>query len=147
MSNFAGPTRSSDDASTRPIPHQGARADAIVVAYRSREVLEECVRSLRRDPAVGQILVVNNSPGDGADAVVGSVPGVIFVESPENLGFGRAINQVRDRVESAYVVLANPDTCQQNCTVTSSIAFLESKPRAAIMGPRIVTSSGKFYSS
>jgi GT2 family glycosyltransferase len=117
-------------------------ADAVVVAYRSAEVLRDCVRSLRRDASVDRIVVVNNNPGDGAGSVLEGIDRVEYVEAPGNIGFGPAINSIRDRIHNEYVVLANPDTTQSGDTVTKSIEFLERHPRAALVGPRMVYPDG-----
>jgi N-acetylglucosaminyl-diphospho-decaprenol L-rhamnosyltransferase len=144
MSSPTDTSRPCPDGARRADPSAlRLRADAIVVAYRSREVLADCARSLRRDPAVGRIIVVNNSPGDGVEAVLEGIPAVIFRESPANVGFGRAINAVRGCVEAPYVVLANPDTRQEDATVSAALDFLALKPRAALMGPRMVTADGR----
>jgi GT2 family glycosyltransferase len=117
-------------------------ADAIVVAYRSAAVLGPCLRSLRADPAVGRIIVVDNSCAEDGRAVVEGLERVLYVESATNVGFGRAINSVRDRVETDYVVLANPDTTQSDHTVGKSIGFLERHQRAALVGPRMLYPDG-----
>jgi N-acetylglucosaminyl-diphospho-decaprenol L-rhamnosyltransferase len=119
------------------------QADAIVVAFQSEDVLEGCVRSLRRDPAVKRIIVVNNSPGDGSSRAVEKVPNVDFIESADNVGFGRAINHVRHLITSPWVVLANPDTTQSDDTITATLQFLEAQPLAALVGPRLFTPDGK----
>jgi GT2 family glycosyltransferase len=119
-----------------------ARAEVIVVAYQSADVINDCVRSLSEDPSVERIIVVNNSPGDRTAAAVGDAPGVMFIESPENIGFGRANNSVRHLLQHPWVVLANPDTTQYCNTITACIAFLHEHPQAALVGPRMVTGEG-----
>jgi N-acetylglucosaminyl-diphospho-decaprenol L-rhamnosyltransferase len=120
-----------------------ARADAIIVAFRSADVLRACVASLRCDAAVGRIIVVNNSPGDEASVAVEGIADVLLIESPANVGFGRAINQVRHLAESPWIVLANPDTVQDHDTVSKAIDFLDARPEAALVGPRMFTPDGR----
>jgi GT2 family glycosyltransferase len=118
------------------------RADAIVVAYQSVDVIVDCIFALHNDPAVDRVFVVNNSRGDGTAAAVEDIPYVTYVEPAENIGFGRAVNMVRDQLKNDYVVLANPDTTQSCQTVSNAIAFLEQLPRAAVVGPRMLLPDG-----
>jgi GT2 family glycosyltransferase len=124
-------------------PVSKAQADAIIVAYQSADVLRECVASLRSDPSVDRIFIVNNSPGDGTSKTVEGLLGVTFLESPGNVGFGRANNSVRQLLGHEWVVLANPDTAQSRDTITACIRFLAERPQAALVGPRMVTGEGK----
>jgi GT2 family glycosyltransferase len=121
------------------------RADAIVVAYRSEEVMEPCVRSLRSDPAVDRIIVVNNNPGDGTAAAVAGCPGVVYLDSRENVGFGRAVNRAREYVRSDFVVVANPDTVQEESTPSQLLDFLAGHPCAGLAAPRMVYADGRLY--
>jgi N-acetylglucosaminyl-diphospho-decaprenol L-rhamnosyltransferase len=127
-------------ARTHPLD---TRADAIIVAYRSAEVIRACVQSLRNDPALNRIIVVNNSPEDGTRQALQGISGVHFFESHENVGFGRAINRVRHMVTASWVVLANPDTTQETDTISSAIEFLRDKPSAGLVGPQMFTSDGR----
>lgn len=120
-------------------------ADAIVVAYRSAEVIGRCVDALRADPAVLGIVVVNNSPGDGTREVVERVPDLVYLDSPGNVGFGPAVNCARAHVHQEYVVLANPDAVQDPGTSASLVRFLADRPRGALVGPRMVDEQGRLY--
>jgi GT2 family glycosyltransferase len=119
------------------------RADAIVVAYRSHEVIRDCVRSLLDDPAVAHVVVVNNSPGDETARRLVGLTRVTYVDSPENVGFGSAINSVRHLVRSPYVVLANPDTRQTGDTVSELVGFLDEMAEAAVAAPRMIDGMGR----
>lgn len=121
------------------------RADAIVVGYRSEGVIEACLSSLRADPGVDRIILVNNSPGDGTERAVASIPGLVYLNSRENLGFGRAVNSARPYLTNEFVVLANPDTVQTSDTVASLLRFLADHQNAGLVGPRMVYGGGKLY--
>lgn len=121
------------------------RADAIVVAYMSADVIVDCITALKSDPAVDRVVVVNNSRGDGTAEAVGPIPSVLYIEPGRNLGYGAAVNLATDDVRRPYVVLANPDTTQSRQTVSRTIEFLRARPRAAIVGPRMVTPDGSPY--
>ncbi|MDP9343348.1 MAG: glycosyltransferase family 2 protein [Actinomycetota bacterium] len=118
------------------------RADAIVVAYRSGDVIRRCLEALRADRAVDAIVVVNNSPGDHTERRARAVDGVVYLESPGNVGFGRAVNSARPYVRQPHVVLANPDAIQEPGTVQALLEFLEWHPLAGAAAPRMTTGDG-----
>jgi GT2 family glycosyltransferase len=120
-------------------------ADAVVVAYRSGEVIGECVQSLVKDPAVHRVVVVNNSAGDSTEAEIEGLTQAIYLPSAANVGFGRAVNSARPHIARDYVVLANPDTRQSHSTVGQAVRFLEEHPAAALVGPRMVHPDGSVY--
>jgi N-acetylglucosaminyl-diphospho-decaprenol L-rhamnosyltransferase len=119
--------------------------DAIVVAYRSQDVIRGCVDSLLADRAISTVWVVNNSPGDRTRTELSDLPRVVYTESPSNVGFGRAVNSLRHKIRQPYVVLANPDTRQAPDTSSQLLAFLERSPRAAIAAPMMFHPSGRIY--
>jgi GT2 family glycosyltransferase len=123
----------------------GARADAVVVTYRSAEVVGDCLEALRSDSAVGKIIVVNNSPGDATQAIVDGYPGVTYHELGRNAGFGTAVNYATDYVEEDFVLLANPDTRADANTTTELLQFLQANPSAAIAAPRMRFPDGRLY--
>jgi glycosyltransferase involved in cell wall biosynthesis len=66
-----------------------------VVSFNSRDRIAACLESLRGD---ADVWVVDNASTDGtAELVRERFPWVTLVASPENLGFGRAVNLVAER--------------------------------------------------
>lgn len=121
------------------------KADAIVVAWRSSKVIRRCVASLREDPAVDRIVVVNNSPEDPLDQTFVGVERVTLLRPESNLGFGSGVNLARPHVTQPFVVLANPDAVQSDNTASRIIGFLQEHPEAAMVGPRMVQLDGSLY--
>jgi N-acetylglucosaminyl-diphospho-decaprenol L-rhamnosyltransferase len=121
------------------------RADAVVVAYQSADVIVDCVLSLDRDPAVDRIFVVNNSRGDGTKSALKDIARATYLEPDENIGFGNAVNLVQGQCRNDYVVLANPDATQSGATVSKATEFLDARPRAAVVGPRMLSPDGTLY--
>jgi GT2 family glycosyltransferase len=121
------------------------KADAIVVAYKSEDVIYTCVSSLRSDPSIRSIIVVNNSPGDSTQNAISDVDEVVYLEPGSNVGFGRAVNFARRLVREPFVVLANPDTLQRGETITAVLSFFADHPRAGIVAPRMVGRGNERY--
>ena len=67
----------------------------VVVTYRSRAHIADCLRSLdrARGPLAMEVLVVDNASGDGTlDEVRTVAPWARIVETGDNLGYARAVN-------------------------------------------------------
>ena len=62
-----------------------AALDVVIVAYRSRELLRECLGSLRAHPPAGpmKVVVVDNASADGTPEMIASeFPEVESIASP-----------------------------------------------------------------
>ena len=65
----------------------------IIVTYNAMKWAERCFSSLRKSSVALQTIVVDNGSGDGTqDYIKTNFPEVDFIQSPENLGFGKANN-------------------------------------------------------
>jgi N-acetylglucosaminyl-diphospho-decaprenol L-rhamnosyltransferase len=120
-------------------------ADAIVVAYRSGEVIADCLAALRRDQAVRRIVVVDNSGDADTARAVDGVPGTLLLRQRENVGFGRAVNAARRHVATDWVVLANPDAVQSPSTTGECLSFLRFRDQVGVLGPRMLRSDGSLF--
>jgi N-acetylglucosaminyl-diphospho-decaprenol L-rhamnosyltransferase len=83
---------------------------ALVVTYNSAHCIERCLRSISEHLQPSEIVVVDNASADGTAAVVRrAVPEAIVIESPANVGFGRACNQAADHASGDVLAFVNPD--------------------------------------
>ncbi|MFC6267079.1 glycosyltransferase family 2 protein [Frigoriflavimonas asaccharolytica] len=72
----------------------------IIVTYNAMKWAEKCFSSLRKSSLPVQTIVIDNGSTDGTqDFVKANFPEVEFIQSPENLGFGKANNI---GIEKAY---------------------------------------------
>ena len=118
----------------------GGGLDVVIVSYRSRELLRECLDSLRANPpsCPMSVVVVDNASGDGTAAMVATdYPEVDLIASAENLGFARATNLGARRGSSPYLLALNPDTAVTAGALDTVISALESHPDVAVVGPRL----------
>lgn len=84
-----------------------------VVSWNTADLLERCLESLRREHEAGRaaVWVVDNASSDGSVARVRERhPWAALVASPDNLGFGPAVDLVAERTDSPFLVAANADT-------------------------------------
>jgi GT2 family glycosyltransferase len=125
-----------------------ATVDVLIVSYNSRDYLAACLSSLNRHlPGDGgpqvRVRVLDNASSDGsADMVAASFPDVELVRSDRNLGFAGANNRLVAVSDADHVLLLNPDTVFSEDVVTPLCRVLESDPRIALVGPRLVYPDG-----
>jgi hypothetical protein len=123
----------------------GPGLDVVIVAFRSRELLRECLDSLRAHPASGpmRVIVVDNASGDGTTEMVGSeYPEVDLTASPANLGFAAATNLGAGRGEAPYLLALNPDTAVTEGALDTVLAAMEAHPDVAVAGARLLRPDG-----
>ena len=83
-----------------------AETGIVIVTYFSEAEIGPCLDALEGVEA--DVVVVDNASRDGTVAEV-SRRGVRLIANAENLGFAAAVNQGVTVLESAYVLLLNPD--------------------------------------
>lgn len=85
----------------------------IIVSYNTRDLLDNCLKSIFRQKWQHDIrvLVVDNGSEDGSVRMVKTkYKQVNLIENRENLGFAKANNQALGKVLSDYYLLLNSDT-------------------------------------
>jgi len=122
-----------------------------IVSYNVAPLLERCLVTVERALAEmggGLAIVVDNASSDGSTARVRqSFPLVRLIENAENAGFGAACNQALAATESETVVFLNPDAELRDGALPALVGALESRPAAALCGPRLVYPDGRRQSS
>jgi GT2 family glycosyltransferase len=117
-----------------------------VVSWNTRELLGRCLGSLAADADAGraEVWVFDNASSDGSpDLVASEFPWVELVRSPDNIGFGRAVNEVALRTESEWIAPANADIELEETTLTTLLEAGAAYPEAGILAPRLATLGGE----
>ena len=91
---------------------RGTRLDVVVINFHSERLIGrtiEIVRELAGEGGV-RLIVVDNSPGDGAaDVVRSAAPDATVIVNQVNRGYAAAVNQAFAVAEADFVLLINPD--------------------------------------
>lgn len=114
--------------------------DVVVVAYKSRELLRDCLASLRTFPPGGAmaVIVVDNHSEDGtAEMVRTEFPEVRLIENPDNAGFARANNQAIVSGTGTYVLALNPDTRVAAGALETMVDLMQARSEVGIAGCRL----------
>jgi N-acetylglucosaminyl-diphospho-decaprenol L-rhamnosyltransferase len=119
------------------------RVAAIVVTYDALPWIEQCLDSLRGVVTV----VVDNGSRDGTVAFVRErYPDVRVVES-ENRGLGAGWNIGLRETSGDYALLLNADAWLLDGALERLVAFADSRPQTAVIGPRLLDPDGTLQRS
>jgi GT2 family glycosyltransferase len=117
-----------------------------IVNTNSRELLLACLESLRGADA--EIVVLDNASEDGsADAVRERFPHVRLLAQDFRAGFGANHNTVIRATSGRYVYVLNEDTTADDWGFDRLVGFLDSHPRVAGLGPRLLYPGGRLQDS
>jgi N-acetylglucosaminyl-diphospho-decaprenol L-rhamnosyltransferase len=117
----------------------------VIVNYKVRELLRECLRSLEHDLAKlrGEVWVVDNDSGDGSvEMLTTELPWVRLIANDRNRGYGAANNQAIRQARGRYLLILNPDTKLPPGAIVDTIAELEAHPDIGALGPKLVLADG-----
>jgi GT2 family glycosyltransferase len=120
---------------------------AVVVNYNTRELLRDCLKSVRRE-GIPEVVVVDNASADGSSKMVRSeFPEVGLISNRHNPGYGAGANQGIRTTRSPYVLLLNGDTLLGEGSASRLAAWLDRNERVAVVGPRLLNPDGTLQAS
>lgn len=118
----------------------------VIVNYNVRDLLRECLASLRASETQRhvQVIVVDNcSPDDSVAVARAEFPEFEVIVSPSNDGFAAANNRgIRAAPESRYLMLLNPDTVVPPDALERLIGFMDAHPEVGVVGPKLIKGDG-----
>jgi GT2 family glycosyltransferase len=117
----------------------------VIVNYKVRDLLRECLRSLEHDLGRlrGEVWVVDNASGDGSvEMVRAEFPWVRLIANERNRGYGAANNQAIRESQGRFVLVLNPDTKLPPGAIVETIAEMEAHPDIGALGPKLVLADG-----
>ncbi len=119
------------------------RLSVVVVTYNALPYVEQCLASV----AGWETVVVDHGSTDGTvDVVRRRFPDVRVVEQ-ENLGLGAGWNRGIRETAGRYVLILNADAWAAGDGVERLLRFAETRPDAAVVGPRLLNPDGSLQSS
>ena len=100
----------------------------IIVHYNTKELLSDCLSSIYYNTidVDFEIIIVDNASFDGSeDFIRFRYPHVIWINSGENLGFGRANNLGVKYAKGEYLFFLNSDTIVKNNAVKTFLTYMK----------------------
>jgi N-acetylglucosaminyl-diphospho-decaprenol L-rhamnosyltransferase len=122
----------------------------VIVNYKARDLLRDCLKSIQASQGVSPVIyVVDNASADGSmEMIREEFPAVHLLSLADNIGYGAGNNAglkaALDQVggPSRYLLLLNPDTVLPADALSRSVAFLDGRPDAGAVGPKLVRQDG-----
>jgi N-acetylglucosaminyl-diphospho-decaprenol L-rhamnosyltransferase len=121
--------------------------DAVIVSYRCRSLLRDCLHSLRANPPRRPVrtFVVDNASEDGTvEMVRDEFPEVELHAAASNLGYAAASNLAIRAGAAEYVLALNPDTRVTGGALERLLELMDARPDIGICGCRLERSDGTF---
>lgn len=122
-----------------------AELAAVIVNYNAGPEIRVALQSIASEAAghTWEAIVVDNVSTDGSsDYVWEFAPHARVLRNTVNVGFGRGINQGVAESRAPYILIMNPDCRLEPGALMTMRAELETRPRCAIVGPRVLDPDG-----
>jgi N-acetylglucosaminyl-diphospho-decaprenol L-rhamnosyltransferase len=109
----------------------------------------ECMKNLTSffsdldAPFTFTFTVVDNNSVDGSQELLQSRPEIQYLQTGENLGYGRGINRGVAATASKYVCVTNTDVILNRDALIALWHFLEERADAGVSAPRITYEDGR----
>jgi GT2 family glycosyltransferase len=118
----------------------------VVVNWNSRDLLLDCLESVRRhaDGIAAELVVVDNGSSDGsAEAARAAFPEARVVEMGWNAGFARGVNAgLAAAAPARHRLLLNSDARLTPGALRALVGFLDARPDAGIAGALLLHEDG-----
>jgi len=120
-----------------------------IVTHNDASLVKDCLESIYKETKNSfEIFVVDNGSTDNTLALIRSnYPEVKIIENGANLGYPVANNRAIRQSVGRYILLLNPDTIVLDAGLDKLVAFLDSHPEAAVVGPQFSFPDGSFQFS
>ena len=117
----------------------------IIVSYKVRYYIEQCLYSVLRSVPDAEIFVVDNDSADGSvEFLRKRFPQVEVIDNGCNAGFGKANNIALAKATGRYVLFLNPDTVVAERTIPGCIEYMDAHPDTGAVGVRMQYGDGHF---
>lgn len=118
----------------------------VIVSYRDRLYLRECLASLRaaRGALHVEVFVLDNADDElCCEDLAREHPDVSYTAMGTNAGFASAVNVGLSRATGRFVLLLNPDTWLPERALEDAVDALSRRPEAGMLGCRLQKENGE----
>jgi GT2 family glycosyltransferase len=131
---------------------RGGGVSVVIVSYNVREILDACLQSLHHAAAAFdgtvEVIVFDNASRDATVSLLRPRwPGVVWIASDRNLGFGTGCNRGAAVATQELLLFLNPDTLVREDTLRVMRDFFAATPNAGVAGCKIVNRDGSLQAA
>lgn len=124
----------------------------IIVNWNVGELVIQALQSLFEQSGYSreemEILLVDNASSDNSVELIQSTfPELDIIVNKENVGFGRANNEMYQRCRSGLVLLLNPDTIVKDNAIKKMVDQMRAESSIGALGCRLLNPDGTFQRS
>ncbi len=122
----------------------------IIVNYNTAQATKQCLNSIftHTHDITFEVIVVDNASNDDSDKILSKYPGIKYIKSPINLGFGKANNLGYKYTSGTYILLLNSDTILINNAIKLFVESFHLQPNdVACIGSWLLSINGSFNNS
>lgn len=94
-------------------------------------------------PFTFSFTVVDNNSVDGSQEFLKAHPEINYLQTGENIGYGRAINRGAAATASRYICVTNTDVILNRKALITLWQFMEERPDVGVCAPRITYGDGR----
>ena len=122
----------------------------VIVNWNSKDYLRKCLASIDQHASElkPQIIVVDGASFDGCEKMLSTeFPSVTFIQSGENIGFGRCNNLGAQQADGERLLLLNPDTEIEPDALQNLLTTHEALGPNAMLGARLLNTDGSLQTT
>lgn len=121
----------------------------IIVNYNTCTLLDNCLQSIYDNSTMAlELIVVDNGSTDSSlKMITTKYPKVKLINNKNNVGFAKANNQGFKESTGKFVIYLNSDTIVEPRALEKIIKFMQTHPKADLMGPKLLNEDGSLQVS
>ncbi|MBA4312697.1 MAG: hypothetical protein C0417_08710 [Chlorobiaceae bacterium] len=120
----------------------------IIVNYNTRELLRECLCSIRECKVSKEIIVVDNASTDSSvEMLTRDFPDVMIIRNSQNDRFAKPNNQAMRKAGGRYIFLLNSDTVLMPDSLSVLLKYMDKNGRVGMCAPQLLYPDGSIQPS
>ena len=122
----------------------------VLVSYNTIELTKKALGHLfasLHNYKMDVYVIDNDSKDQSAEILRIGYPNITLIENNNNVGFGRANNQVLSYINSRYVLLLNTDAFVDQDTIAKTVQYMDTHPQCGILGVKFLGRNGELQPS
>lgn len=114
----------------------------------TRELLRECLESVRQSTVAKEVIVVDNASTDGSPEMVAQqFPEIILQRNSKNERFAKPNNDAMKISRGRYLFLLNSDAAVRPGALERLVTFMDSHANVGTCGPQLLFPDGRIQPS